>query len=60
MRTSYEIKNSLGKFFNQFTMEKHLETHPYVSSRSILDKKKSGGAEKIFAEYLSNFLDSNN
>jgi hypothetical protein len=40
-------------------MEKRLQTHPYVSSRSIWDKKKAGEAKKIFAEGLSNFLDSN-
>jgi hypothetical protein len=39
-------------------MEKRLQTHPYVSARSIWNKKKSGKAKKIFAVCLSNFLDN--
>jgi len=39
-------------------MENHLETHPYVSPRSICGKKKSGKPEKIIADYLSNFFDN--
>ncbi len=42
-----------------FTMENSGLPHPYVSSRSIWNKKKLVKAEKIFAECLSKFLDNN-
>jgi hypothetical protein len=43
----------------QFTMENFSMPHPYVSPRSIWDKKKLREAEKIFAGCLSKILDNN-